>query len=247
QLGVEDLHRHAAVHLRLLRGVDGAHPALADLLEDAEPPAEKVAADERVDRRGHVLEHHSARYLGIMLRHVGQSWCHSGPQSSTRLGIRLAPSEWAMFHDSPTFSARPAPVARSTKRVRSMSRCGPSPSWGRKCSGDDTMKSSVYSRVPRKRSRSYVPEQASAWVKICGQRHTIATEWNAPIDAPAAITWMSSFWQSVRIAGTTSWRMYWWNAFSMAMRCAGVPSCISMVRPATLSHEYTLIRPSSRS
>src|SRR5690606_6948814 len=36
QLRMEDLHRHHAIHVRLLRLVDGSHPAGADLLDDAE-------------------------------------------------------------------------------------------------------------------------------------------------------------------------------------------------------------------
>src|SRR5262245_18849340 len=73
----------------------------------------------------------SARYCGSMRRQVGQSWSHSPPHSSTRLGMPFEPSRSAVLHDSRGLSQRPVPCASTTKRLRSRSRCAP-PSISRK-------------------------------------------------------------------------------------------------------------------
>ena len=80
-----------------------------------------------------------------------------------------------------------------------------------------------------------LPHAQSAWVKTLGKRHRTATAWKAPIDAPPAMTPISGSPQSVRIAGTTSCRMYWWNMLRSHIRCAGVPSCEIIALPATES------------
>jgi hypothetical protein len=56
------------------------------------------------------------------------------------------------------------------------------------------------------------------------------------MEAPAVQMGMSSVRQSMRMAGTTSWRTYWWNWFCIHIRCSGVPSLLNHP-PATLSHE----------
>ena len=77
----------------------------------------------------------------------------------------------------------------------------------------------------------------SARWNTLGQRQVTATAWKAPIEAPVVHTPMSSLLQSCRIAGTTSWRTYWWNWLSSHIRWAGPPSWVIIARPATLSHE----------
>ena len=77
-----------------------------------------------------------------------------------------------------------------------------------------------------------------------GWRQISARELNAPIDAPATMTACgprASAW----IAGTTSWATASWNWLNSHIRCDRVPSRSSIARPATLSQEYTLIRPAS--
>ena len=70
---------------------------------------------------------------------------------------------------------------------------------------------------------------------------------NAPIDAPVVITSMAWPPRSAWIAGTTSHRMHSWNWLSSHMRCgAGLVFAI-IARPATLSTEYSLTRPSASS
>jgi hypothetical protein len=50
----------------------------------------------------------------------------------------------------------------------------------------------------------------------------MATEWNAPIDAPATRTDLVVL-DRYGSLGTTSWRMYWWN-WSSHIWCFAVPS-----------------------
>src|SRR5205814_3842342 len=52
---------------------------------------------------------HSPRYCGSIFRHVGQSWCQSVPHDTTRFGMPLLPSTFAIRHDSAMSSARPSP------------------------------------------------------------------------------------------------------------------------------------------
>ena len=87
----------------------------------------------------------------------------------------------------------------------------------------------------------------SARVNMSGKRHATATAWNAPIDAPVDQMPMSSDLQSRRMAGTTSLLMYWWNWWVIHMRCSVLPSLLNQTRPATLSHEYILMRPAASS
>ena len=65
ELRVEDFHPHHAVHLRLERLVDGAHPARPDLLKDLELAVQDVASDERILRAHGLTQakwyHESAR------------------------------------------------------------------------------------------------------------------------------------------------------------------------------------------
>src|SRR6185295_2505240 len=81
----------------------------------------------------------SPTYFGSMLRQVGQSWFHSSPHSSTRLGMALSPSRLATRQDSSGDSHLPLPCASSTKRERSLLRCAPSRSCGTKSSGEQRM------------------------------------------------------------------------------------------------------------
>ena len=72
---------------------------------------------------------------------------------------------------------------------------------------------------------------------MSGKRHTIATAWNAPIDAPADQISMSGVLQSFRIAGTTSCFTYWWNWFCSHIWWRAFFSRLMSAAPATLSHE----------
>src|SRR6266849_9643769 len=80
-----------------------------------------------------------------------------------------------------------------------------------------------------------------------GYRHRTATALNAPIEAPAAITSMAWPPRSAWTAGRTSHLMHSWNWLSSHMRCSGGPALVTIAWPATLSTEYSLIRPSASS
>src|SRR5215831_15862373 len=80
-----------------------------------------------------------------------------------------------------------------------------------------------------------------------GYRHSTATALNAPIEAPVAITSMAWPPRSAWIAGTTSHRTHSWNWLSSHIRCSGEPAFAIIARPATLSTEYSLTRPSASS
>src|SRR5271169_4022961 len=75
----------------------------------------------------------------------------------------------------------------------------------------------------------------------------MATALNAPIDAPAVTTSKDAPPRSAWIAGSTSHRTHSWNWLSSHMRYSSEPSLVTMAWPATLSTEYSLIRPSASS
>src|SRR5215471_9222082 len=53
--------------------------------------------------------------------------------------------------------------------------------------------------------------------------------------------------RSAWMAGTTSHRTHSWNWLSSHIRCSGEPALVIIARPATLSTEYSLTRPSASS
>ena len=86
-----------------------------------------------------------------------------------------------------------------------------------------------------------------AAAKTSGYRHRTATALNAPIEAPVVITSMARPPRSAWMAGTTSHLMHSWNWLSSHSRCSAEPAFVIMAWPATLSTEYSLIRPSASS
>src|ERR1700760_2024298 len=80
-----------------------------------------------------------------------------------------------------------------------------------------------------------------------GDRHSTATALNAPIEAPVVITSMAWPPRSAWMAGTTSHLTNSWNWLSSHIRCSAGPSFVTIAWPATLSTEYSLIRPSASS
>ena len=80
----------------------------------------------------------------------------------------------------------------------------------------------------------------SARVNMSGKRQATATAWNAPIDAPVDQMPMSSDLQSLRMAGTTSLFMYWWNWWVIHIRCSVLPSLLNQTRPATESRSILI-------
>src|SRR6266567_4838734 len=83
--------------------------------------------------------------------------------------------------------------------------------------------------------------------KTSGYRHSTATALKAPIDAPPAITSRAWTPRSAWMAGTTSRLMHSWNWLSSHIRCSADPVLATIARPATLSAEYSLTRPSASS
>ena len=80
-----------------------------------------------------------------------------------------------------------------------------------------------------------------------GYRHSTATALNAPIEAPVVITSMAWPPRSAWMAGTTSHLTNSWNWLSSHIRCSTEPVLVTIACPATLSTEYSLIRPSASS
>src|SRR5215471_6533321 len=81
--------------------------------------------------------------------------------------------------------------------------------------------------------------------KTSGYRHRAATALNAPMEAPGVITSMGWPPRSAWMAGTTSHLTHSWNWLSNHRRCPAGLFFAIIARPATLSTEYSLIRPSA--
>src|SRR6516165_6471724 len=78
-----------------------------------------------------------------------------------------------------------------------------------------------------------------------GYRHRAAIALNAPMEAPVVITSMGWPPRSAWMAGTTSHLTHSWNWLSCHRRCPAGLSFAIIARPATLSTEYSLTRPSA--
>ena len=108
--------------------------------------------------------------------------------------------------DSPMISQRPEPDREDHEAPSAARRvCQPSPSPGRKCSGEEI----VEVVVPVAAARSATGRRCRSCRSRAGRRPGagtgIATALKAPMEAPAVTISMSRDAQSLRISGTTSW------------------------------------------